>query len=193
MNNNLKVLKLFVDNKDKSFTIKKAAEALKMNYRIVYEEIIKLEKEGLIKITKHGNSKVCEFNYKYNSKIVEIEEIKKQELFKNKNIKLVYSRIKETKSPFYCLILFGSYANKTSQRGSDIDLCLITDNEKINKKVQSMLSITPIDIHMQEFTSEHFLAMLKSREFNVGNEIVKNNIVLHGIESFYEMINNVKQ
>lgn len=35
--------------------------------------------------------------------------------------------------------------------------------------------------------------MLKSKEFNVGNEIVKNNIVLHGIENFYEMINHVKQ
>ena len=59
MNNNLKVLKLFVDNKDKTFTIKKAAETLKINYKIVYEEIIKLEKEELIKITKQGNAKVC--------------------------------------------------------------------------------------------------------------------------------------
>lgn len=193
MNNNLKVLKLFVDNKEKSFTIKKAAEALKINYKIVYGEITKLEKEELIKIAKHGNAKVCVFNYKYHSKIVEIEEIRKQELFKNKDIKLIYSRIKEAKSPFYCLVLFGSYANKTNQKGSDIDLCLIADNEKINKEVQSMLSITPMNIHLQDFSSEHFLLMLKSREVTVGNEIVKKNVILHGIENFYEMVNNVKQ
>ena len=47
MNNHLKVLKLFVDNKDNTFTIKKAAEALKINYRIVYEEIMKLEKDDV--------------------------------------------------------------------------------------------------------------------------------------------------
>ncbi|MBI2124205.1 nucleotidyltransferase domain-containing protein [Candidatus Pacearchaeota archaeon] len=193
MNNNLKVLKLFVGNKDKSFTIKKAAEALKINYRIAYEEIMKLEKEGLIKIAKHGNSKVCSFNYKYHSKIVEIEEVRKQELFKNKDIKLAYKRIKEAKSPFYCLVIFGSYANKINQKGSDIDLCLITGNQKINKEVQSILSITPINIHLHEFSSQHFLAMLKSKELNVGNEILKNNIVLHGIEAFYEIVNNVKQ
>jgi len=193
MNNNLKALKLFVDHKDKTFTINKAAEALKINYRIVYEEIIKLEREGLIKITKHGNSNVCGFNYKYHSKIVEIEEIRKQELFKNKDIKLIYKRIKEVKSPFYCMILFGSYANKTNQKGSDIDLCLIADNEKINSKVQSILSITPINVHLEDFSSEHFLLMLKSKEFNVGNEIVKNNIILYGAEAFYEMVNNVKQ
>ncbi len=193
MKNNLKVLKLFVDNKDKSFTIKKAAETLKINYRIVYDEIMKLENEELIKITKHGNAKVCVFNYKYCSKIVEIEETRKKELFKNKDIKLIYNRIRETKSPFYCLLLFGSYANKTNQKGSDIDLCLITDNEEINKEVRSMLGITPINADLQSFISKQFLAMLKSKEFNVGNEIAKNNIVLHGIESFYEMVNNVKQ
>jgi len=193
MNNNLKVLKLFVDNKDKTFTIKKAAEYLKINYRIVYEEIMKLEKEEVIKIIKHGNSKVCQFNYKYNSKIVEIEEIRKQELFKNKDIKLIYKRIKEIKSPFYCLVLFGSYVSKTNQKGSDIDLCIITDNQDVNRNVQSILSITPITVHLRDFISKHFLAMLKSKEFNVGNEIVKNNIILYGLEAFYEMVNNVKQ
>ena len=83
MNNKLKVLKLFVDNKDKKFTIKKASEALKINYRIAYEEIIDLEKESLIKIAKIGNSKMCEFNYKFNSKLVEIEEVRKIETLKN--------------------------------------------------------------------------------------------------------------
>ena len=193
MNNNLKALKLFVDNKGKAFTIKKLAEALKMNYRIAYEEIMKLEKEGLIKITRHGNSNVCEFNYKYHSKIVAIEEIRKQELFKNKDINLICNRIKEVKSPLYCLVLFGSYADKTNQKGSDIDLCLIADNPEITKEVHSMLSITPLNVHLQYFSSKQFLLMLRSREFNVGNEIAKNNIVLYGLEAFYEMVNNVKQ
>ena len=192
MNNNLKVLNLFVCNKDKYFTIKNAAETLKINYRIVYEEIAELEKEGLLKITKYGNSKVCGFNYKYHSKVVEIEELRKQELFKNKNLKLIYKRFKEVKSPFYCLVLFGSHANKTNQKGSDIDLCLIIDDQEINGEMRSILSVTPIDVHFQDFTSKHFLSMLRSKEFNVGNEIVKNNIILYGIETFYEMVNNVK-
>ncbi|HLC65134.1 MAG TPA: nucleotidyltransferase domain-containing protein [Candidatus Nanoarchaeia archaeon] len=193
MNNNLKVLKLFVENKDKTFTIKKAAEALKINYKIAYEEVMKLENEELLKITVQGNAKVCAFNYKYHPKLVEIEEIRKQELFKNKDINLIYKRIKEIKSPFYCLVLFGSYANKTNRKGSDMDLCLIADDEKAKKEVQAMLGITPINVHLQDFSSEHFLLMLKSKEFNIGNEIIKNNVILHGIEAFYEMVNNVKQ
>jgi len=193
MKNNLRILKLFVDQKDKKFTIKKAAEALKINYRIVYEEIIKLEKEELIKIIKQGNSKICEFNYKYHSKIVEIEEIRKQELFRNKDIKLIYKRIKEVKNPFYILLIFGSFANKINTKGSDIDICLITDNPEINKEVNTLIDITPINVHLQEFTPKHFLLMIKMKEGNVGNEIVKNSIILYGIEEFYELVNNVKQ
>src|SRR3989338_5905423 len=129
MNNNLKILKFFADNKDRKFTIKKTSEALKINYRIAHEEISSLEKDKLIKIEKHGNSKICQFDYKYSSKIVEVEEIRKQELFRNKDIKLIYARIKETTNPFYILVVFGSHVNRTHTKNSDIDICLITDSK----------------------------------------------------------------
>ena len=59
--------------------------------------------------------------------------------------------------------------------------------------MNAILSVTPLDIHLQEFTSKDFLTLLKSRENNVGNEIVRNNVVLHGMEAFYELVNRVKQ
>src|SRR3989344_5858357 len=192
MKNNLRVLKLFVDNKDKTFTIKKAAEALHMNYKLAYEEVMRLEKEELIKITRHGNSNVCSFIYRFHPQTVAVEEIRKNELFRNKDIKLVFKRIKEINNPFYCLVLFGSYANKTAKKGSDIDLCLIADSQEINTEVRALLSITPTNVHLLDFTPKHFLTMLQSKEPNVGNEIAKNNIILYGLEAFYEMINHVK-
>lgn len=190
MNNNLKVLKFFVDNKESTITINKLSKALKTNYRILYEEAMKLEQENLIKITRIGNANLCQFAYKYNSKIVEIEEKRKSEIFKNKNIFLIFKRISEIKNPFYILILFGSYANKTETKHSDIDLCLITDNKKINEQIRTIIQITPLNIQLQEFTTEQFNTMLKSKETNVGNEIKRNNIIFHGLESFYELIKN---
>lgn len=190
INNNLKVLKLFVDNKDKKFTIRKSSKELKINYRIAYEEMAKLEKEGLVSITKIGNSKVCEFGYKFSSKIVEIEEARKGEL--NTDIRLIWKRINEIKNPFYILAVFGSHANKTASKQSDIDLCLISDNPEIAKRVNAILSITPLNAHLQEFSSGDFISMIKSKSFNVGNEIVKNNVILHGLENFFELVNYVK-
>lgn len=190
MNNRLKILKFFVENKESSITINQLAKALKTNYRIVYEEVMKLQQEELIKIARIGHANSCKFAYKYNSKIVEIEEIRKGEIFKNKNIFLIYKRISEVKNHFYIVILFGSYANKTETKHSDIDLCLITDNKKVNEQIRTIIQITPLNIQLQEFTTEQFQAMLKTKETNIGNEIKRNNIIFHGLESFYELIKN---
>jgi len=192
MKNNLNILKFFVEHKDATTTINQIAKALKMNYRIVYEGIMKLEQEKLIKITRIGNANICQFAYIYNNKVVEIEEERKEEVFKNKDIALIHKRISEIENPFYIFILFGSYANKTQTKNSDIDLCLITDNEKINKIVNNIIQITPLKIQLQEFTTEQFQTMIKTRETNVGSEIKKNNIIFHGLESFYGLIQNAE-
>lgn len=191
MNNNLKILRFFVENKDEGFSIKNVAERLKMNYRIAYEEITELGSEGLIKIVKQGNSRICSFNYVFDGKVVEIERIRKKGL--SSDVQLISDRIREIKKPFYSLMLFGSHASNKNTKGSDIDLCLITDDKKINKEVNELLSITPIEVHLQEFTSEQFRQMIRLKESNVGNEIVKNNIILHGMEAFYELVNDAKQ
>jgi len=193
MDNQQKILRFFIEHREEAFTIKKAAESLNMNYRIAYTGITGLEKEQLIRMTKLGNSNQCVFNYHFDEKIVAVENVRKKELFKNSDIKLIYKRIKEIKNPFYILLVFGSYANKSQSRHSDIDLCLITDNKNIKEKVNQIISITPIDIHLVDFSSEEFIDMLSNIEPNVGHEIVKNNIILSGIENFYELVNYVKQ
>jgi len=193
MNNQLKILRFFIEHRENAFTVKKVAEALDINYRIAFEEIKRLEKDQLIRIIKLGNSNQCSFNYQFHEKVVAVENIRKKELFKNSDIKLIYKRIKEIRNPFYILLVFGSYASGAQSKHSDIDLCLITDSKKVKEKVQQIISITPVDLHFVDFTSEEFISMLSTTEPNVGHEIVRSNIVLSGIESFYELVNYVKQ
>src|SRR3989338_6160308 len=114
MSNILTLLKHFADNKDKQFTIKKVSETLCMNYRIAYEGIMNLEKKGLITLNKIGNSNVCAFRYSYTSTMIEVEELRKKDVFGNKDILLLSKRIAEVKSPFYSLVLFGSHATRKS-------------------------------------------------------------------------------
>ncbi len=192
MKNKFKILKFFSENKDKEFSIKKVSETIKMNYKIVYETIDYLESKKLIKFRKKGASKLCTFNYKYTSEIAKVENIRKKELFKNEDIKLIFKRIKEIKYPFYCLIIFGSYANKTHKKNSDIDICLICDDKNISEKINDVLDTIPTDTHLQKFTTNEFLSMIELKKSNIGNEIIKNNIVLHGLENFYELVNYVK-
>lgn len=189
MNNQIKLLRFFVEHKDGKFTINGISKELGVNYRIVFEEIKKLEKESLIKISKIGHSCLCSFNYQFSSKIVEVEDLRKEETFRNKYIKVLFKRITELQNPFYVLLIFGSYARKAQHRHSDLDLCLITDNKGIKAKVNQIVSNIPLNIHLLDFNTKEFLSMLKTTEPNVGKEIVYNNLILRGIEEFYGLVN----
>ncbi len=193
MKNQLRILGFFMENKEESFSIRNMAKKLVLNYRIAFDEIKKLENEKLISVKKLGNTNQCSFNYNFSEKVLMIEHQKRVELLKNKNLKVLYNTISEVKNPFFICLIFGSYAIGTYTKQSDIDLCIITDNQDVKKKVEQALKTLPLEIHILEFTTKDFISMLKTTELNVGKEIVKNNVILKGIENFYELINYARQ
>ena len=186
-NNLIKVLKFFMDNSFLSFTILKVSKELEINYRIAYEEVKKLEKKGLIKIEKVGNSNICSFNPKFSPETLKVENIKKELLLDNKNINLITKRLEEVEYPFFIFLVFGSYASFSKSKNSDIDICLICDNEKIMKKIEVLLRLFSFKIHLLTFTTSEFQSMLDSKKENVGKEILKNRIILKGEQAFYNL------
>lgn len=186
MDSEIKILKLLLSKKEGKFTIKKIAESIKINYRIAYERIMNLEKEGLINITKAGNSKLCEFTNKFDQKVFEAEYERKKDLFKNKNFLILHNRLAELKFPFICL-LFGSHAKGTANKHSDIDILAIGGDEK---EIKAALALLPDKIHLTCISYEEFVHMAKSKEFTVVSEALKNNIILIGIEEHYRLVKN---
>ena len=186
MNSDIKILKLLLGNRGYRFTIKKIAEALKINYRIAYEHVMALEKEGLLKITKVGNSKICEFAYKFGSKVFEAEYSRRMVLLKNKDFLVLHNRLAELRFPFIAL-LFGSHAKETAGKHSDIDILAIGGDEK---EIQATISLLPDKIHLTTVSYENFIRMARSREFTVVSEALKSNIILIGIEEYYRLLSN---
>lgn len=186
MNSTTKILKFFLSKKEEKFTIKKVAEALNINYRIAHEKIKALEEDGLIKITKVGQSNWCEYTYKFDDRVFEAEYLMRRELFKNKDFLIICRRLAELKFPFIAL-LFGSYARGTAKKHSDIDILTIGGDEK---EIEMILSIWPDKIHLTAISYENFIHMAKSKEFTVVSEAIKNNIILIGIEEYYRLLKN---
>ena len=189
MNSAVKIIKLVLSKKEERFTIKKIAESLKINYRIAYEQAQKLEKEGLLKITKTGNSNICEFSGKFNEKIFEAEYSRRKDIFKNKDLMVLHSRLVELKFPFIAL-LFGSHAKGTANRHSDIDILTVGGSQK---EIQAALDLLPDKIHLTAIGYEDFISMVKSKEFTVVSEAIKNNIILIGIEEYYRVMENANR
>lgn len=189
MDSDIKILKLLLERKEEKFTIKKISEELKINYRIAHERVSVLENEHLLKITRVGNSKICEFTCKFNSKVYETEYTRRMTLFKNKDFLVLCNRLAELNSIFVAL-LFGSHAKGTANKNSDIDILTIGGNEK---EIKAVISLLPDKIHLTSITSEEFVNMAKSNEFTVVSEAIKNNIILIGIEEYYRLLKNAGQ
>ncbi len=186
--NDIKILKLLLDNNGAKFTIKKIAEAININYRIAHERVGALGKEGLLRATKIGNAKLCEFTSVFNNKVYEAEYLRQQSLFRNKDLLVLRNRLAELDFVFAALI-FGSHAKGSATARSDIDLLTIGGDLK---EIEATVSLWPQRIHLTSITAKDFRTMARSKEFNVVTEALKNNVIIIGIEDYYRLLNDAR-
>jgi predicted nucleotidyltransferase len=186
-----KILKLLLSNKRREFTVRAISRNVLVDYKTVHMAVKELIGSKTIHAKRAGQSILCSINQKeFSLDIFRAELIRKNELFKNKDLRALSGYFKEIKSPFFIILLFGSYASGKARKGSDIDLMLITDSGEITKRAKQIISTIPLDIHLSDFDSRSFLSMLKTTEFNVGKEAAANNVILFGIEAYYKLVQN---
>jgi predicted nucleotidyltransferase/predicted DNA-binding transcriptional regulator len=187
-----KIVRYFIENKRK-LTIRELAKNLKLDYKIVHTASLRLVKKGLLGLEKIGQSSQLSFINKFSKEVLEAELKRREEILGNKDILIVMKSINEKiKSVNYIALLFGSYAKKNYNKKSDIDLIFIVPSEDLEKKIEKIISLMPLKIHYFVFTEEQFLKMNNSKEPNIIHEAVKNNILLYGVEQYYNLIGGMK-
>ena len=190
VNNHSKIIRVLLE-KQEELNISKISKYSKIDYKNAYNLVKDLEIRGLIRIKPFGKAKRVILNKKIHPLIFEAEYVRRQELFtKNKDFLIIHRRLSELNFPFITL-LFGSHVKGKATKHSDIDLLIICE-EKRERQIQEILDLFPLKIHPTFTDFEGFMSMLKTREFNVVSETVKNNIPLVGIEDYYRLIENAE-
>ena len=184
------ILKLLIDNKEETFSIRKISKIRKINYKSAYLSLKSLEEKDLVILKKIGNTISCTFSDKFNDLVFKAEYQRRGEMLKNKNFLVFYNQLKKINKQFI-LLLIGSQIKKKANKHSDIDLLLIS-TEEIAKIIHSETKLLPLDFHLTTISYEEFVGMLKSKEFTIVSEAIKKNIILYGIEDYYRIIENVK-
>lgn len=185
------ILRELIENVSEKLSIRKISKIRKINYKSAYNAILALEKQGIITLERIGNITLCSFNKKFNPLVFSVEYQRREELLKNKNLKGIYSRLKEIKIP-YIALLFGSYARGTFTKNSDIDILFIISNNSQETEIKNTINLIPLKIHQTIITYKDFIQMAKSKEFSVVSETVKYNKILIGIEEYYRLLDNSK-
>jgi len=187
----VEIIQALIEQKHNELSINQLAKLLKKDYKNVHNIISRLAKASLISLQPFGGSYRIILSNKMHPRIFEAEHNRRKNLLENKDIAVMLDYFKKLSSKLYVLILFGSYAKKTNTKHSDIDLMFIipdTAEDKMEKEIQNTAKAIPLRLHISVFTESEFKAMKNSKETTAGSEAIKNNIILHGIESYYEMI-----
>src|SRR3989338_8275723 len=113
INKDTTIIKHLLNNKTKELNILNISKALKMDYKTAYSIIKRLKKKKVIAIEQFGNSNRLKLINKVHPLIFEAEYERREELLKNKNIKVLLDYFKNSlKLKCYVLLLFGSYEKK---------------------------------------------------------------------------------
>ena len=183
-----KIIKYLIETK-KEPTIMHLAKEIGSDYKIVHTAVSRLIDKGLLEKKKIGKSLQLSFIPKLSKEVFEAELERREQVLKNKNLKVMLNTIKhDIMSSNFVLLLFGSYSKNKQDKNSDIDLMFIVPKPNMEKSIEQAISILPLNIHYFVFTEKQFRKMNDTRKANLVHEAIKSNIILYGIEQYYEML-----
>ncbi|MBI1968898.1 nucleotidyltransferase domain-containing protein [Candidatus Woesearchaeota archaeon] len=179
----------------KRFTFKEIQESSKKTSKSYVFTILKaLVNENIIQEEKIGNLLLYQWDHK-SLKAQVYAGVVSEHLAWHKPW-LPYDTLQKAAAkvptPFYTLLVTGSYARKTQKTASDIDVVLIIDDAADTKRVYAQLrsacEMSIPEIHLYVFKKAEFLEMLINKEANYGKEIVQNTLLLYGAEGYYSIL-----
>jgi len=185
-----KILRFLIENKERTFSMYELSKSMRIDYKLLYINVKKLEKDESIEVENLKSQKRCSFKNSFNEDVFIVETKRRSDFLKKKEFRGIYDILKKINKQFI-ILLFGSHVKGTATKHSDIDLLLIS-HEDDAKKIEEKLAILPFEVHLTMITYDSFINMLKSKESTVVSEALKKNVLLFGIEDYYRLIQNAK-
>ena len=188
--NELKVLKLLLNNLTWDLSIIDVAKHLNQEYVQTYRTVKCLVKSGDITLKKVGKSKILRLDFtKSHSNYLLAEMERTNDLCrKNSLAAIVKKEILEVNQNFIC-ILFGSQVLKPKPN-SDLDLLFIIPKEynfsEFERNIRNKLIAVNADIVIVPESSLHEM-WANPNKLNIGNELLKKHIILYGAEHFWNL------
>jgi predicted nucleotidyltransferase/DNA-binding transcriptional ArsR family regulator len=192
MENKLKIIKLLEENRQ-GLHIREISRQIKTGLPNIKRYLDILEKEKIIRKEKKAN--LVNITLTYKSEIFpDLKQINSNSFLDlPKNIRIASNDfLMELEEKPLISLIFGSYAKGNYNKNSDLDIFLVFQELKNEKRIEETakrigmrtnVKINPIYISYPKFKKD-FL----DKNHNFSNEIRNKVILLNGIEYYYELI-----
>ena len=159
-----------------SLHVRGIASQLNQSHSTIARALIGLEKENAVNSQLVGKNKLYSLkknligrSYVFRTEYYKLERLLYKFHLLEPILEDILTRCKEN-----IIILFGSYAKFTPKKDSDIDVYIGTKSLKLKKELEKINS--KLSIKIGELNPESLLV----------KEIIKNHVILNGVEEFYE-------
>ncbi len=191
----LKIIAYLIDNKDKLVGIRELAKEISCVYYLVQRNVHQLREKRVVDIRKAGKTSLVSLGGEIDaSYLVEAERYKRELLYlKYPSLRVFFKKIiEQSRSCFFVLLVFGSYAGQRARKDSDLDILVIASNQKqvgiIERVISTIARTSPIKIHEIIVDEKSFISMSQKKELNVASEAKSKHILIYGDELYYKLI-----
>ena len=166
-------------------------EAGKKSKPWVFNVLKRFEEEKLLRRRNKGNMNLYVADLDNPALTGHLLFLESLRLIGFKELALISKMISSIPIKNYCLIIFGSHADKEQRADSDLDICFLVESDESEKKIRPYLNEiglkakTRIDEHY--ITFDGFVEMLLRQEENLGKQIFRRHILAFNGAIFYEL------
>ena len=190
----LKIFEVFTINPFKEYTrkeIKKESKEKSNNSLALVINLLK--KEEVVSEKKVGKSGLLSLNIDNDLTYYYLALCNNRKI--TPTIKSALESLKieiSEETPFYSIVLFGSYALGEQKKYSDLDVAIFIDNMNKQKQIEAMVnsaklkSVLEMDVHVIPITE--MIEMLTMKEENLGKQIARKHLAIYNHRIFYEII-----
>lgn len=155
--------------------------------------IKKFKEENIITEKKIGKTSIYELNLNEEKvfQYISLANYKRINPLVKQATKYVSEEINKI-TPFFSIVIFGSYSINEETKNSDLDIAIIIDNKikikEIKRQIHNAKLKSIIDIDEHIITRKEFLEMLTNEDENLGKQIAKKHAAMYNQRIFYDII-----
>ncbi|PIN94649.1 hypothetical protein COU53_02605 [Candidatus Pacearchaeota archaeon CG10_big_fil_rev_8_21_14_0_10_30_48] len=152
------------------------AKDLKINHMMINRKLKELSKKNVVDFDLIGKNKIYFLKDSVESEVFQLmaeEYILIQVIKKYPRLRNILDKIRKD-NRIKLAILFGSYAKGTTDKSSDVDIFIETNDLKIKKDLENFDS--KLSVKIGEYNKEN----------NLIKEIERNHVILKGFEEYYD-------
>lgn len=152
-----------------------------------------LKKEEVLLEKKVGKSGLLTLNLDKDLTFYYISLCNKKRIFHIPELALTHLKKEITEiTPFYSIVIFGSYAANEQKQTSDLDVAVFIESEGWKKKIEASINSaklkSPINIDAHVIPKTEMIEMLTNEEENLGKQIARKHLAIHNNQIFYDLI-----